>query len=75
MKAPISTIRAALAPTGVLRAGINMSNFLLVSSRHPHSGAPAGVAPDMAAELALQLDVPLQVAAEGFEPGALPDLE
>ena len=36
-----------LAPKDVLRAGINMSNFLLVTSRTP-SGDPAGVSPDMA---------------------------
>ncbi|MDB5381357.1 MAG: hypothetical protein JWO26_989, partial [Rhodospirillales bacterium] len=29
-------IRQELAPTGTLRAGINMSNFLLVSSRGPN---------------------------------------
>ena len=36
---------AELAPTGTLRAGINLSNFLLVTGRTP-SGDPAGVAPD-----------------------------
>ena len=36
-----------LAPTGVVRAGINLSNFLLVSGR-TESGDPVGVAPDMA---------------------------
>ena len=40
-------IVSELAPTGVLRAGINMSNFLLVSSRDA-AGGPVGVAPDMA---------------------------
>jgi polar amino acid transport system substrate-binding protein len=40
-------IRTLLAPGGVLRAGINMSNFLLVSSRTPEGG-PAGVSPDLA---------------------------
>ena len=39
-----SNVLAELAPTGVLRAGINLSNFLLVSSRGA-DGAPAGVAP------------------------------
>ena len=38
-----------LAPTGVLRAGINLSNFLLVTGRGA-AGEPVGVAPDMAAE-------------------------
>ena len=45
-----------LAPTGVLRAGINMSNMLLVTGR-TESGDPAGVAPDMAAEIAKRLGV------------------
>ena len=47
-----------LAPTGKLRAGINMSNFLLVTSR-AENGDPQGVSPDMAAEVAKRLGVPL----------------
>jgi polar amino acid transport system substrate-binding protein len=47
---------AELAPTGVLRAGINMSNFLLVTGKTA-SGDPQGVAPDMAAEIARRLGV------------------
>jgi len=47
-----------LAPTGVLRAGINMSNMLLVTGR-TESGDPAGVSPDMAAEIARRLGVPV----------------
>ena len=47
-----------LAPTGKLRAGINMSNFLLVTSR-ADNGDPQGVSPDMAAEVAKRLGVPL----------------
>jgi polar amino acid transport system substrate-binding protein len=50
-------IIAELAPTGVLRAGINLSNFLLVTGRSP-AGDPEGVAPDMAREVARRLDVP-----------------
>jgi polar amino acid transport system substrate-binding protein len=49
---------AELAPKGLLRAGINMSNFLLVSGQAA-SGDPQGVAPDMAAELARRLGVPV----------------
>jgi polar amino acid transport system substrate-binding protein len=49
---------AELAPTGVLRAGINLSNFLLVSGRSP-SGDPEGVAPDMARAIADRLGVPV----------------
>ena len=62
---------AELAPTGVLRAGINLSNFLLVSGRGP-GGDPVGVAPDMAAEIAARLGVP--VAYVTFpRPGELAD--
>jgi polar amino acid transport system substrate-binding protein len=49
-------VRAELAPHGVLRAAINLGNFLLVTGRTP-SGDPAGVAPDMAAEIAGRLGV------------------
>ncbi len=52
-------IVAELAPTGVLRAGINMSNFLLVTGKTA-SGDPDGVAPDMAAEIARRLGVPVR---------------
>lgn len=51
---------AELAPKGVLRAGINLSNFLLVSRREA-DGTPVGVAPDMARALADRLGVPLQL--------------
>jgi polar amino acid transport system substrate-binding protein len=51
--------RAELCPTGVLRAGINLSNFLLVTGRSA-SGDPEGVAPDMAAEIAKTLGVPVK---------------
>src|SRR5260221_1648095 len=52
-------IIADLAPTGVLRAGINLSNFLLVTGRSP-AGDPAGVAPDVAGEVARRLNVPVR---------------
>jgi polar amino acid transport system substrate-binding protein len=51
---------AQLAPTGVLRAGINMSNFLLVVGKTP-SGDPVGPSPSMAAAIAEALGVPLQL--------------
>jgi polar amino acid transport system substrate-binding protein len=47
-----------LAPTGVLRVGINLSNFLLVTGRSA-SGEPEGVAPDMGREIAARLGVPV----------------
>ncbi|HZQ02332.1 MAG TPA: transporter substrate-binding domain-containing protein [Reyranella sp.] len=52
--------KAQLAPTGVLRAGINLSNFLLVTGR-ADNGDPQGVAPDMAAAIAQKLGVPLKL--------------
>ena len=51
--------RAQLAPTGVLRAGINLSNFLLVTGRSEKND-PVGVAPDMAAAIAETLGVPVK---------------
>ena len=45
-----------LAPNGVLRAAINMGNFLLVTGKSP-SGDPEGVSPDMAREIANRLGV------------------
>lgn len=62
---------AELAPTGVLRAGINLSNFLLVTGRSP-SGDPEGVSPDMAREVARRLGVPVRLVP--FKsPGELAD--
>ena len=48
-----------LAPTGVLRAAINMGNFLLVTGKSP-SGDPTGVTPHMAAAIAARLGVPVK---------------
>jgi len=60
-----------LAPTGVLRAAINMGNFLLVTGRTP-SGDPAGVSPDMAAAIAARLGVPVKYVPYA-RPGELAD--
>jgi polar amino acid transport system substrate-binding protein len=60
-----------LAPTGVLRAGINMSNFLLVSGKDA-AGGPVGVAPDMAREIATRLGVPVKYVTYRA-PGELAD--
>jgi polar amino acid transport system substrate-binding protein len=49
-------IVAELAPSGVLRAAINLSNFLLVTGKGPN-GDPEGVSPDMAREVARRLGV------------------
>ena len=51
-------LRSELAPSGTLRAGINLANFLLVTGRTP-DGDPQGVAPDMAAEIAKRVGVPV----------------
>jgi len=63
--------RGELAPTGVLRAAINMSNFLLVTGA-TSDGDPDGVSPDMARELAKRLSVPITLVP--FDtPGELAD--
>jgi polar amino acid transport system substrate-binding protein len=51
-------LRAELAPTGTLRAALNLSNFLLVQ-HDAATGVTRGVAPDLAAELAARLGVPV----------------
>ena len=63
--------RAELAPTGVLRAGINMGNALLVTGR-TEDGDPDGVSPDMARAIAARLGVPLQLVPFA-SPAALGD--
>ena len=64
-------IASAIAPSGTLRAGINLSNFLLVTSRGPNN-EPIGVAPDMALALATDLGLPLEMVP--YEnPGLLSD--
>ncbi|MYB43083.1 MAG: transporter substrate-binding domain-containing protein [Chloroflexi bacterium] len=63
--------RAELAPGGVLRAGINMANALLVTGR-TEDGEPDGVSPDLARSIAERLGVPLQLVP--FDsPGELAD--
>lgn len=62
---------AELAPHGVLRAGVNMSNFLLVTGR-TESGDPDGVSPDMAREIARRLGVPVKLVPFP-KPGELAD--
>lgn len=52
-------LRERLAPGGLLRAGINLSNFLLVSAR-TEDGGPAGVSPDMARAVADHLGTALR---------------
>ena len=47
-----------LTPTGKMRVGINFGNTVLV--RKDASGAPCGIAPDLARELALRLGVSME---------------
>jgi polar amino acid transport system substrate-binding protein len=68
---PDQKLVAELAPTGVLRAAINMGNFLLVTGRTP-SGDPTGVSPDMAAAIAARLGVPVKYLAYA-RPGQIAD--
>lgn len=64
-------VLSQLAPRGTMRAGINKSNFLLVTGSSP-KGTPEGVAPDMAAEIAKRLGV--EVTYVPFaSPGELAD--
>ncbi|MFK7853814.1 MAG: transporter substrate-binding domain-containing protein [Granulosicoccus sp.] len=53
-----TTLVEQLAPHGRLRAGINMSNFLLVSTT-AENGEPDGVSPAMARAIAQELGVEL----------------
>src|SRR5437763_13749498 len=64
-------IVSELAPTGVLRAAINMGNFLLVTGKAPN-GVPTGVSPDMAAAVAARLGVPVKFVPYALS-GALGD--
>jgi len=64
-------VREHLAPGNLLRAGINLSNFLLVSSRTP-DGGPAGISPDMARALADHLRTGLRYVPYA-NPGLLAD--
>jgi polar amino acid transport system substrate-binding protein len=67
----LDQVRTELAPTGVLRAGINLSNFLLVTGKSD-SGQPQGVSPSMAAEVARRLEVDVEYVT--FKtPGELAD--
>jgi polar amino acid transport system substrate-binding protein len=54
-----ASIISELAPTGVLRAAINLGNFLLVTGKSPACD-PEGVSPDMAREIARRLNVPVK---------------
>jgi polar amino acid transport system substrate-binding protein len=62
MTAPTPAVRAALAPTGALRAGINYGNVIL-AVRDPATGDSRGVAIDLMRALADRLAVPARIVA------------
>lgn len=55
-----SAVRADLAPSGTLRAGINYNNPLL-ARRDPKSGDLSGVAVDLSRQLARNIGVPVEL--------------
>lgn len=55
-------VRADLAPTGTLRAGINYGNFIL-AARDAAGGEPRGVAIDLTRAVAARLGVPVAIVA------------
>jgi len=64
-------LRAEFAPTGTLRVGLNMSNFLLTRT-DAATGKPAGVAHDLGVELARRLGLPVEFVPHP-NPGVLAD--
>ena len=57
MNPPVSdALRLEFAPTGVLRAGVNLGNPV-IAQKDPAGGAPRGVGPDLARALAESLGV------------------
>ncbi len=57
---PSPAVLAALAPTGKLRAGINLGNPVL-ARQDPSTGEVQGVSVDLSRELARRLGVPLEL--------------
>lgn len=53
-----AALRSEMAPTGVLRAGVNFGNPV-VAQKDPAGGPPRGVGPGMAREMARRLGVPV----------------
>jgi polar amino acid transport system substrate-binding protein len=64
-----AALRSEFAPTGKLRVGLNMSNFLL-TAKDPATGAPRGLAFDLGTELAQRLGLPVEFL-QYPNPGAL----
>ncbi len=68
----IDDISKKLAPSGVLRVGLNMSNFLLVNGKDT-AGLPDGVSPDIGKKLAKELNVKCKLV-QFANPGLLADV-
>src|SRR6478736_4671615 len=64
-------VRSELAPSGTLRVGLNMSNFLLTAT-DAATGKPKGVAADIGQELGRRLGVPVELLPFP-SPGAVAD--
>ena len=67
----MKTISKEIAPTGELRVGLNMSNFLLINSKDKN-GLPDGVSPDIGKKLAKELKLNCKLV-QFDRPGLLAD--
>ena len=67
----IDDIIKKIAPTGVLRVGVNMSNFLLVNSKDKF-GVIDGVSPGIGKKLAKELNISFEIV-QFANPGLLAD--
>ena len=67
----IDNIIKKIAPTGVLRVGVNMSNFLLVNSKDKF-GVIDGVSPGIGKKLAKELNISFEIV-QFANPGLLAD--
>ena len=67
----IDDIIKKIAPTGVLRVGVNMSNFLLVNS-NDKLGVVDGVSPGIGKKLAKELNISFEIV-QFANPGLLAD--
>lgn len=70
--ADIARIRTILAPTGRLRAGINLGNAVL--AKQAPDGALGGATVDLACEIGRRLNLPVDLAAHDGGGGVVADL-
>jgi polar amino acid transport system substrate-binding protein len=60
MQTPVpASLRSEMAPAGMLRAGVNFGNPV-IAQKDPAGGAPRGVGPELARELARRLGVGIE---------------